>query len=332
MKKSIVSAPVAGIDIHGESQRAWLQYQGFLAKDTRGLALSSRRYFEERSSGLPLAAALPIALAEPCGIDDPQVRQDVALICLCFDHSAQLLDDATDKKGGILIPDLHLQNRLLMLGLQRCAKLADQFRSGESEAFITAVHSQIETSMQAERSIRLRQEEGQILHKHGFSILAQRCSYLQIPLVLYGHIGSGFSNFRQLSEGINQAALGIQLLDDLYDWESDLQEGTLTHLLSMIRQHIATQGGNTDNVEEVASCLIDAGIAEEMLAVVVSSFKLSRTHFGECQAAGLVRMLDDGLSHAGKLVSAIAESRLRQPTDKKSIREIFRMIPPVCAH
>ena len=252
-----------------------------------------QRYFDERSNRpffLSLNAVAPISLCHAFGVHNEKTVFEIGLAHLYLDHFTQVLDDSTDEDNAP--PELlHLSHSLLMAGLSHYRNCL-----GHNENALREIEAQIEYVMKCERKLWSCKNEKVFFDESNLNELAGRGGIGGCIAIALGYLTCDKTKILEVNSALSAIAKGVQLCDDLLDWQTDYEEGTNTWPISCSLQSLAEQ-----KVESVPST-----IAFEMVNSGVFKMVMKRAiHELEIGANGFTAA---GASALGKSIQGIIQS------------------------
>lgn len=215
--------------VHKRARVLWQDYKELCATFDSSFQSRLNRYFYEKCDfpfTISLSSFAPVSLCYALGVREESVVRSIGLANICLDHFAQVLDDCTDE-GYSTPEDLHLSHKLLITGISYYRDCLN----GNEQA-MREIECNIERVMAAERSL-WRCKRGGKFGVENLRELADRGMMANCMVIALKHITDCNDSTAGFSEALAAAAVGIQLCDDVLDWEADLKEGTMTWPLTI---------------------------------------------------------------------------------------------------
>jgi hypothetical protein len=288
------------------ARKAWKHYNQWVSGSFPELRDVAARYVFERTStnndAVPLNALVPYLLAEPFEFQNTEIQEQVTLANLCFEHFTQALDDSTDEKRVPSARQMHLSHHLLAKGFLMYLQL-----SSAQEGFAARLESYFEEAMEAERF--LWRHKGRVMpYTEGdFAMIGRRCALFKASAAIYADLTKNWGFLAELEVGLDAAATGIQLVDDLIDWQGDFTEGYYTYPAVRALEICEVADPTRADVCVLESAIFHRGPADELLDLCHRYFAESRSHFSRAGAFLMVRLIDDLLSSLGSLRKRLVE-------------------------
>lgn len=213
----------------------WRRYSECSERFDASLKPFVQKYFHERSNRpffLSLNAVAPISLCHAFGVYDEKLVFEIGLAHLHLDHFTQVLDDSTDENDAP--PEfLHLSHSLLMMGLAHYRNFL-----GHDEDGLRDIESQIEDVMRCERYLWSCKNEESVFNEDKLNELAGRGGIGECIGIALGSLTGDKAKTLEVNSALSATAKGIQLCDDLLDWQTDYEEGTNTWPISCSLQSL----------------------------------------------------------------------------------------------
>jgi hypothetical protein len=177
-----------------------------------------------------LVGNLAYLLAEPFGVQDPEIISKVTSITSYFDTFTHLIDDATDEKKFS-----KRSSGLIHLGI-------DNFVEGTNEGLQIASHPEWfflklqqywNEASKGEKYLWKHHSNLATYEKEDFDMLGKRGSMAKVPIALYADLFDKKDLVDALESGLENAAIAVQLFDDIFDWKEDLKNEIYTHPIAL---------------------------------------------------------------------------------------------------
>lgn len=170
-------------------------------------------------------------LTEPFGIRDANVIEEATYASLCLDVFSHAVDDVTDDPNSDRVLLVHIGSLLLAEAAGTYARLV-----ANHARFWSYWHHYLKRSSEAEL---LLQKNGDIAVTN-VALLGQKSSLINMSAVAYACLTNRYELLDPINRGLMAAAIGIQLIDDLIDWQQDSRDGTSTYPIALAQQRSAT--------------------------------------------------------------------------------------------
>jgi hypothetical protein len=235
-----------------------------------------------------LVGNLANLLAEPFGIQDSEIISEVALITGYFDACTHLIDDATDEHGynkrasGLV----HLGVDELLEGIN-CGLLMVH----QPSQWFSRVQQYWKQASAGEKYLWKHHSNLAVYGEKDFEMLGKRGAMAKVPVSLYADLSNQENSVLPLEAGVENAAIAIQLFDDIFDWEDDIKNKIYTHPISLAYQRT----GNLDSIEEG---LFYHYAFNDSVAIAVRYLEKGKKFFDSCGAYQLSSKLDDFIKNA----------------------------------
>jgi hypothetical protein len=177
-----------------------------------------------------LVGNLSFLLAEPFGMQDSKTISQVAAITSYFDTFTHLIDDATDenrlsKRSSGLV---HLGIDNFVEGTREGLKMANH-----PEWFFSKLQQYWKEASLGEKYLWRHHSNLAVYEKEDFDMLGKRGSMAKVPISLYADISDKKDLAGVLESGLENAAIAVQLFDDIFDWKEDLKNEIYTHPIAL---------------------------------------------------------------------------------------------------
>lgn len=243
-------------------------------KEMRALPLTLRRNVVRnyegrvaRCKGKPLLGEYaPYFVADMIGLKNPRVVEEIMPAWLSLYSFTVFMDDILDKPGMSEVPETLIASSLLLeRGLSRVMALlpkGGKVRVKIDEYFLEAAEAVMN---ELERHRRVHEEYSQ----RDVVALGKKVSLLKV-CATYLFLADGRGSIDDdVLISVERLASGIQLLDDLTDWEEDWRRGTYTYLLQRTFSFLEKQGLRRDPArlgrDEVLLAMILSGSLEDCI-------------------------------------------------------------------
>jgi hypothetical protein len=229
-------------------------------------------------------------VAEPFGVKDWGLIEEATFASLCLDVFSHAVDDIADDPDSDNILLAHVGSLLLAKAAQVYAQLV----AGDKR-FWGCWERYLEQASEAERCLRQhRVDRLSSFEPTSFVMLGQKSALINMSAALYASLTEGWDLLEPLEQGLMAVATGIQLIDDLIDWEQDAMSGTYTYPLVL-----ATQRWNEGR-------LLQDSISFDSVFVEILDLARMKMEEGKvyCKGVGAYRMVSFVDSLIGRLEDA----------------------------
>lgn len=172
-------------------------------------------------------------LAEPFGNFDADFITQATFACLCLDGFSQIVDDITDNSSSQVGALTHVSSILLGKAAQRYALL-----TGGNELFWYCWERYLEEASEAEKYLWKYRNRISTFEANDFTMMGQKSALINMSAALYASKTNKWEILDAVEAGLKKVAVGIQIMDDLFDWEEDEKAGINTYPLFLAKQHI----------------------------------------------------------------------------------------------
>jgi len=276
-----------------------------LDKNLSGVAVA---YINERDyvdiTDPPLSVLVPVLLAEAFGVHDIVKVEKVVLASLAIDNFSHLLDDSTDS-APTSFPGT--QSHLSHLLLSR-ATAAFVSLSSHPETFSAWFDRYLFETMTGEQALWCHRNAICEYSELDYQFMANRGSLVCICAAIYADISDKWHLLAPIEKGLRDAAVGIQLIDDLLDWENDLRDGIYTQPLVKAFKKINLEKALNEPTA-IFSELFIAGAADGVIQRAAGYFASASCHFEGIGATGLKLASDDLRKTVEGMLSSIQDAR-----------------------
>jgi len=232
-------------------------------------------------------------LAEPFGIRDWHLVEEATFASLCLDVFAHAIDDIADESEGDRIVLAHVGSLLLARAAQGYARLV-----GGDQAFWACWERYLREASEAER----------FLHQHRYSfeqisleMLGQKSSLINTSVALYATLTGRWNLCEPLEHGLMAVATGIQLIDDLLDWEEDITSGVDTYPLTLAAQRCEGGGSVRDSINSNS-------VFAEVVDLARTKMEEGQVHFRDVEATRMVSFVSSLIAKLVAVRKQVAHS------------------------
>ncbi len=286
--------------------KVWRDYVDCLSASYDDLGEVRKRYLlrpGDASAGvLPLNALVPLLLSEPFGIQHTETRERVARANLYLDHFTQVLDDTTDVMGEASPFALHLSHHLLAKGM--CLYLG---LTTDAHSFSHILEGYFEEAMGAERYLWRHHGKIASYDDTDFAMIGRRCALMKASGAIYADLSGNCGPLDAIERGLDAAATGVQLVDDLIDWYDDFSEGIYTHPYVLAFESCGCSSLSDVEPKKIEKVLFCDGPADEVLGLAKHFFDEGVKHFDSAGASGMVFLIQDLMSSLLNVQQAVSE-------------------------
>lgn len=284
-------------------------YEAYL----RGLPMSEGLLAQRRARWVepfgPMPYYLPFWLSEVFPQVLPEEVHHVAIVNVFLYHYYTIKDDAMDLKHldvkATLIADVILGEALRRLA--EAGVVDSMFYRDLSRYMNEAVHAEL----------RLIDHGDTPFSEDDFDALGRKASLAKVSVSALATINKDRHLYPTIEQGLDHMAVGVQLLDDLVDWDEDLRSGRFTYPLYLAHDLILECSMGKDQIPANR-------VAEKVLKRVESSFAEASGCFYRAGATTLVRHLGALTNTSVQLRGRLQSDRLKWSEIEKTFRHHFR--------
>lgn len=275
---------------------------------------------------LPVRATsyLPVLLADAYGITDESMIRDVSLAHHYTNHFAHLIDFQTDEA---IVYDPTLLHISILVHAKATAIYGQLSHPGDQ--FWWRWEQYLNESSVAERSLWRHRDVMVPYHEVDLHHMGQKSALLKTTAAIYASVTDNWNSLDQLELGLNKAFLAVQLLDDLFDWESDLSRGIYSYPLWL------ASSGSSLNPMAIGTELLLGHIAESVIALASDELLAAQAMFRSAGASALADFtngLDLSLVQILTNIQEDADAIVQCPSAYDIRKYIRTIIDPRLAH
>ena len=244
------------------ARAAWVEYQAEIRQRASVFAPLTQSYFDARADEsfvIPLNSHVPVLLSEVFGELDQDKVKEITIGHLYLDTFTQVLDDIADKNERS-DEQIHLSHLLLLEGLRRL-----QSAISFSPDVVEKMQLVVEDTMAAERSLWSHKQLAQPYSALDYQIMGRRGGILRCAAHAYGACASRPELVPAVEQALLSGALAVQLVDDLLDWQDDLNDHIYTSPLVGALLSLRRRTADDCNVDDIARALLVSGSANQTL-------------------------------------------------------------------
>jgi len=276
--------------------RAGIQeHKKFITGQNRGIQDILWPYIYEREDLLTgwqhPNLVVPYLLNEIFEVSDRSKLSKIAAAYLACDHFTHVMDDLADEpvNGNPALLG-HASHVLLSRGRNIYLSM-----SSDASAFLEFFDQYLENAMKGEQWLWGRKLTVAPYDVQDFEMLRARGCVINICLVAYCDIAERWDLWRPLEQALGQAAIGIQLLDDVVDIEQDFTNGTYTMPLSAA---IRETNKTAPSWNDISFCLLRGNAWKETVDLAKEYLQRAHREFQEIGFSSGARMLSEIISNS----------------------------------
>jgi hypothetical protein len=223
-----------------------------------------------------------VLTSQPFDIRDAEFVRRAATASLCLNHFAHAIDDVSDtNQGQLAISTIHMATLMLSeamkcyMGLCRDSRFWrrwDQYATESSRAERQLLTYSYKDAHEEEAILRL---------------MGTKSAWAQVNAALFAAQSGRWDILPRVERGLSAGIIGVQLIDDLLDWEEDVLNGT--HTLPLVRA--VTHSGAHD-VVSLRDTLYKSDFVADILGLAVSHLDEAGRHLREVDASQMVSLLE----------------------------------------
>jgi len=241
-----------------ELQKEYLAFLNSLDYSLSEVGISQFNERTEKREGTPcIAFYTPFWFADVLNVEDPEAVRQIAEGNIYLYHFVTLKDDASDQQRSNANKYLALSDKLLK-------KALDNFSPFINEQSLKYTFSRYNHEWnQAEEY--LRRHQGQMIpyNDKDFEMMGKKASMIKMCLPVLIAIADKQNN-NQIEKATDNAATGLQFMDDLIDWREDNKAELNTYPLWLVKTP-SQKGIPSINESEIRENIYLGGIVEDVL-------------------------------------------------------------------
>ncbi len=259
-------------------QREWIRvverYQEELSFVDAELQKIVKEHIDERKAKeAPLIAVLPHLVAEAFGIHDKKYIFGIAGLALRIDHFCHLIDDCTDliREDKMYVARLHLASAVLANIGSAINAVADDVLAANR-----AWERYLSDASEAERYL-LRHHGSRVEYTdRDFMMMARRAGLVKMIVWISAEKAGNGELLTSMEDALDNVAVGVQILDELLDWEEDYREQIYTWPICLALAGRNTSSGQRPTALVLQELIFGGSIVEKVLSVAQVYFERGR--------------------------------------------------------
>ncbi|MBU2441623.1 MAG: hypothetical protein KKA43_04790 [Nanoarchaeota archaeon] len=243
---------------------------------------------QERAVSEPFVVSLAELLIEPFGINNRKVLERVRRVNSHFDVFVHHLDDVKDNPANGAA-SAHAAVTSLISGIRdiRCVNQKDML--------FHRLFSYWQQASEGER--HLWRHHGKLIpyDSEDFLMLGKRGAMAKTSIALYADASNNDLPVLNLEKGVEEGAVAVQLCDDIFDWEKDLESGIYTQPIVLAYQ----ESGNLNN-HQIERAVFSSNVFPVLVKTANSYLTRAGKRFELASASKLtscVYRMRDNLTH-----------------------------------
>ena len=264
---------------------------------------------------LRASTSVSVGVAEAFGVVDPILIQRAGTASLCLDHFAHAIDDASDGlQGDAAIEQTHVGTLMLARAVRRYSTI------DSTAAFWESWQRYMDEASAAERVLRSRRGSVTEYSPDDLALLGKKSALIKTNAALFAAHSGQWSRLRGVESALELGAIGIQLIDDLFDWREDLEVRDYTYPLSLALRTVSqSRSAAIDKV------LDEGDIVDEVVKLSRTYLERSACQFAAVGAAWLASLLLTVTNDLGSYLEEVAApGRHPQINRQKLLRKYIR--------
>lgn len=255
------------------------QELGSLDDELRDIA---EEYVAERlqSTEPQLPVMIPYCLAEVFGIYEPETKSRALLLTLLVDHFTHVIDDVTDEKNNDKgTKRMHLASILH-------AKVSSTLNTLTDDPLLGSRMWQKYLSEASEGERYLLRHHG-LLRQYtdmDFLMMAKRGGAAKITAWVFANIARKQGLLPLAEQGIDAASTGIQIIDDLLDWEEDFRAEIITWPIVLALSNCGPRVYDNVKLPNLRKAMYERTVVNTVLITAKRYFEKARNRFREIDA------------------------------------------------
>jgi len=254
----------------------------------------------------------PFWIADSFGLDDTQARRDLVLGCYLGNASFLVKDDLLDRDVERTIEMEVLADLLFMGGVEYLSGLVPPSHSSKFWAHLRACFAEYARAVAWEKTTA---NSFRAYLPEDLMTLGSKAAPAKLPIVVCALRTERESDIEVAGRGIIHLSLGLQIIDDLQDWEADLARAHFSYPVCLAIARVMEHYGLT--ADEAASSSQRIGRALFLTDIVEVLLDESRQHFRHAQDllsafnnSQLNRYLQERIDRTGDMMTKITQEKL----------------------
>ena len=264
-------------------------------------------YLNERDfcdSGIPpVALLIPILLAQVFGVTDPALIEKVTIANLNLDHFSHLVDDTADSPSSNSPIRSHLSHLLLSRATASLLSL-----SSHPATFSQWFDRYLLEATMGEQALWSHHKVANEYTQQDYDSLAHRGGLIKASAAIYADLTDRWQILDSVERGLCAASIGIQLIDDVMDWQDDLHQGIYTQPLVAAFQIVGVETA-LRNPSTVNQAIVRDGAADAVIRLAAKYFDDASRYFERVKADSLKMTTVEFSNELRDLLLILAKTR-----------------------
>src|ERR1035437_6034440 len=268
------------------------------------------------------SAYLPLLLAEPFQINEPFIVNEAAFANLCLDVFSRAVDCCTDNPKGSDPILIHLGSLCMGKAVQVYGNLLPR-----GDGFWKYWEQYLKEASLSEQFLWRHRGSFVPFGEDDFAMQGTKSSLIKVSAALYASLTNRWGILDEIEIGLNAIATGVQIIDDLLDWEEDLGARIYTFPL-VLGQRNRIRG------QSLAQSVNSPYVVTVVLRTAMDNLEIGKQHFEKVNASSMVSFIDAllrSIREAEVYVERLPDCKVKD-CETFVIRHLHRIISPRLAH
>lgn len=244
------------------------------------------------------------------GVDD-QALDAIATANVFLYHYYTLKDDVLDGKDGATSIDMVAADALLAEALRRFAAAGVA-----TESFYNDLRQYIVDTLKAEAYLQRRDGPPTLSDGPCIQMMGQKAALAKLSASALASVASDRPRLRLAEVGLDEMAVGVQMLDDLQDWREDAKIGRFTLVLGLAQDRVDKPLRTSD----LSAVVYTNAVCGEILRAMEGHFEKAAQRFQRLGAVEAVSFLDSMVVNSKAVREFIERPRVTWRDVEKELR------------
>lgn len=318
LEDSSILAVDRGTELVGQVHQRFLRF----LDSTKVGKVELNLILKQLGTEIPRASAyVPVLLAQSFGITKWQIVHEATFANFCLDFFSRSIDAATDRSDMNPLT-LHLGS----LCLGKAAQVYGEFVT-RNDGFWKFWEQYLNEASEAERVLWSHRNAIISFSRRDLELLGQKSALLKMSGAIYASLTNRWEILDTIENGLMSTASGVQIADDLLDWEQDFRAGIYTYPLVVAHEkRLADQS--------IESSINSTDVLRMVLDMATQKLEYGKVLFQKVHAISMVLLIDTLLKSVEEVkINVLEKSRPEFADDEVfRIKHIRRMIDPKLGH
>lgn len=251
-------------------------------------------------------------------IKDPAAQDAIRSIIVCYDYFCRAIDAATDEKFNVM-ESVHSGALALAMGATRASALL-----GDATQFLTAAERYLAQASEGERHLWKHHNKGACFDETDIWMLGRKNAVMKVAPALCVALTDNWAILPALENVMDHVAVGVQLIDDVLDWEEDYLHGYFSLPLRV------ADACNAANALEIRQALFVGGAAIDALEIASAEIAKASSILVRNQLAFAFPSLPQAREMVDRMIDFI--KRNKSSSAEEIEWGLRSLVPPVLAY